>query len=417
MIDRVYSDYADAQDGIDRLVGIRTAQDRIEYSLQVCQVDAAGQVLQDLTSDVVIDDTAVVKWDSDQDIPGDLTLNIRSTVALVWNRDILSVSQLQRSQQYNRARGIDSETWHRFPLNQFVVTTPGRVDLDAAAVRTVTGYDKNYLLRVALNDSLAFDEGSTYKDAVTAGFVGAGLLDGADDLSVVCDYPNDWATKTLAAPADYVIDDSGTTYLSMINEQLKASGCVPLFPGQTGRWQIVSLPTPGAPPASRWFWAGGVVAGDPINAAALRYRVVLRHQSQYSGDVWDVPNQFVAIQRGLTFEPVDGAGQYTYDNLTIPPSDQGSTQSVRRKTSFYDASGQDDLEAQARADIQTQLGQVEQITFQTAAWPIAGHRDVFTYSHPALPFQSRRLVRAQSWRLPLRGDPMSWSTNPVVDLG
>lgn len=409
-VDPLVSDAVSDTDAIDRMFAIRKANRAPEYSVQVFLAQVDGTLGEDITADVVRDVEGSVTWDCTQPTPGGLRLGLSSTRELVWGSDIVAVYQLIRSVEFNIDNGLPVPTWCRFPVNHFVVTMPGFDDLDAADVRQVTGYDKNYFLQNQPSDSFAFDAGSKYKDAVETIFLAAGLI--SAHLGEVCDFPGDWATKTLPVdqPMNYPMDGS-TRYLDIVNDLLDASGCSPIYTNATGRWVITATPKP-ATQSLRWRWAGS--RADGVAESDLDAKIVLSHSNRYSGDVWNVPNQWVFVQDGLTFKPIEGSGQYTVNNTTQPPSDQESVGRIVRSTQFLQASGQSDLVTQGDKIVQQQLAQAEQINLTTTSWPVAGHFDVFQFRHACLPLQPRRRLQAQSWILDLWGAPMTWVTYAVA---
>lgn len=408
----VVLDPVSGADALARLIGMARMPHESEYQPQLFLAAVDGSLRDDLTSSLLRGGSDGVVWDSTAAVPGNLTVTLDASRALVWGGDVVAAYQLVRNHEYNLANGLDPATWWRFPIGHYVATSPGFTDLDASDQREVTGFDKNYLLQNQLSDTMSWDAGTQYVILVRNAFQAAGLV--TSYLSEVCDYPAgaDWATKTLPAPVSYGMDGQ-TTYLDIVNEQLKASGARPIYTQPTGRWQVALTPT-AATQALRWRWAAS--PGTTVTDLDLDTKVVIGHTSQYQGDVWNVPNQWVFIQDGLTFDPVEGSGQYTVNNTTLPPSDQTTVGRVVRATYLLQASTQADLVTQGDEIVATQISQAERINFQTAPWPIAGHFDVFAYTHATMPFGETRRVQAQQWDLPLWGDPMRWTTHAVAVL-
>lgn len=406
----VVSDPASDADALDRLTAIRQSSNAPTYSPQAFVANIDGTLGDELTQFLIRGLDGQVTWDSTQPTPGGLRLGMSAARDLVWGSDVVAIYQLIRSREANLVLGLDPDTWCRFAVNHFVVTMPSLEDLDMADARQLVGYDKNYLLQNQPSDSFSWDGGSVFKDAVEDVFVAAGLA--TADLGEVCDFPGEWAAKTLHAdqPMNYPMDGT-TRYLDIVNDLLKASGCRQIYTAPTGRWLVELIPKPASQPL-RWRWAGSRAEG--VSESDLDTKVVLRHSNRYTGDVWNVPNQWVFIQDGLSFEPVEGSGQYTVDNVDQPPSDQTSVGRVVRSSQFLQASGQADLVKQGDKIVQDQLAQAEQIDLTTAPWPIAGHFDVFQFRHAALPLQPKRRLQAQSWVLDLWGAPMTWRTYAVA---
>lgn len=396
-------------EALDWLDTIRRTDQAPQFSIQAYVAQVDGTLGDNVSQFLVRGPDATVVWDCTQPTPGGLRLGMSAERDLIWGNDILAIYQLQRSREANAILGLPLDSWMRFAVNHFVITQPGLDDLDMADVRQLVGYDKNYLLQNQPGDSFAFDAGSLYKEAVEAVFVAAKVA--SVHLSEVCDFPGEWATKTLPAdqPMNYPMDDN-LRFLDIVNDLLKASGCRPVYTQPNGRWLIELIPKP-ATQTLRWRWSGSRTEG--VTESDLDAKVSMRHSNRYAGDVWNVPNRWIFIQDGLNFEPVEGSGQYTVDNLDQPPSGRSYVGRIVRSVQYLQASGQDDLVKQGDEIVQAQLAQAEQIDLTTAPWPIAGHFDVFQYRHVALPLQPRRRLQAQSWVLDLWGAPMTWRTYAV----
>lgn len=409
----VVHDFTSDSEMVTELIAMRKIADTPEYAAQAFQLADDGELV-DITEGLLYSDSDSVQWDSTSEVQDSCTFSYRGS--LQWGSDIVVLYQLIRSTRYNAVNGLVPEAWCRFPIGYFIVTTPGYDDLDIADFHQVTGYGKNYLLQNGLTDAYPFAIGDTYLDAITALFIASGALDPAGDLTDICDYPNDWATKTLAQPYNFTAEDTDS-YLAGINQLLAASGARNIYVHPaTGRWVIEFIPatTPNPPP--RWWWAGSAVDSDPyerITEDELKIAAIVQHANRYSGDVYNVPNQWVFIQNGLTFQPIEGSGMYTVNNLGTPPSDQNSVGRVIRSTQYLDATDQADLEKQGDAIVQTELSTAEQFTITSAPWPVGRNFDVFYFAHGALPFDSLRLVQAQQWELPIWGKPMTWTANAI----
>jgi hypothetical protein len=169
--------------------------------------------------------------------------------------------------------------------------------------------------------------------------------------------------------------------------------------------------------APAWTWASGPADGyTPAHWPASK--IVHRSKVSYAGDVFGVPNRLRYVQSGLDFDPTEGSGMFTYDNLTIPPADQTTLGGrVRRRTTSLPASGQDDLEKQAKADIKTTLSAAEQVQLVTIPWPLSWHYDQFQHVSPAYPGEPARMLEERTWTLPLDGKGgMQHQAYAVVNL-
>lgn len=380
------------------------------YAQQVLRVDDTGTELEDLTPYLVKPSggaVAAVTHDSTAECPGKFAFGLAK--ALKWGFDRVQPLALISSPFYQAG------AWHAFPRGMFVVTSPGRDNLDHDSAYNVTGWDRVYLLQCDPLIAYTFAPGSTYLAALTAVFRGAGVLGGAAALSTIASYPGDWAAKTL--PAVQSFPPGSGTHLAIANKLLTASGALPLYTDPTtGQWTISNQPVP-ATQALAWRWQGSNITNPPSGLGDTGYpdRKIVRYSSQsYSGDVYNAPNQWRFIQSGLTFQPTEGSGQYTVNNTVDPPADQTTVGRVIPKVVLLDASGQADLKTQGDAIVTADKASLEKITLSTIPWPAAGHFDVFTYAHAALPGSPMRRVQAQSWTLPLAGGPMQWTTNVVA---
>lgn len=393
----------------DVLVGL-LACSQLRSSSLVTRCDDTGQVeLEDLTPFLVRDSetsaTSQVTRDCTVECQGRLSLQLSKPLA--WGSDRMMYTHLLSSPEYNDGQ------WYGWQLGVYIPTTPGFDSLDRGDVWAVTGYDRIYLLQQNPLTSLAFAGGTTYVEVVREVLVAAGLLPSAGALADVCDYPGDWSAKTLDQPANYPLGSSNT-YVSIINEQLKASGARPLFCDQQGRFQVADA-TPLASRPVGWAWAGDANPYAPPHFPQTKVTVA-PHRTSYQGDVWNTINRWVAVQSGLTFEPVIGSGMAQVDNTTVPPTDQVTTGTVRTATMSLPASGQADLETQLNTIVTDALTGYEGLGLTTNPWPMAWQEDVFSYSHPNLPDIAVRRLVCRSWTLPLSGDPMSFQCNAVASL-
>jgi hypothetical protein len=379
-----------------------------EYRAQAFQITEDGTI-NDISANLLYDDASQVKWDSTAAVQDSATFTLDGTQNIQWGNDLIALYYLIRNDQYNEAQGYDYGTYIRFPLGQFVTTSPGFDDLDVSDIRAVTGYGKNYLLQSQPNDSFAFAAASQYSVAVRTVFRTAGVIPSDGFLSTYCDYPGDWYAKTLTIPLQYA-PDQGMTYLDIVNDLLKQSGQRPIYVQPNGRWKIEAIPVTSQQPL-RWRFAGA--DGGKATDDDVALKAVVMHRSSYSGDVWGAPNQWVFVQSGLTFQPIEGSGQYTVNNVGTPPAGQSYVGRIVRSTQYLAASGQDDLVSQGDDIVAAYLAQTEKINLFTTPWPVGRNYDIFYFLHPSLPFDPVRRVQAQAWTLPLWGGLMEWDTSGV----
>lgn len=374
-----------------------TACSAINPTMQLFLLDAAGNET-DITRYVVMGEGVgpVVTVDSTADVCE--SLRVRLTTALTWGSAQVRAYLLLSSAEYAAGQ------WQRAPRGTFVLTSPGTDSLDHAGYVDVSGFGRTYLLQSDLLDSLAWAAGSTYLQAVTDVFTAAGLLTGGAALSTIANYPGDWATKTLPTAINYPVA-TDTVYLQVANDLLEASGCRPLYTDPTGRFVIELVPNVQTQ-ALLWTWEGSAVG---TTTSPVRFG-----QVGYNGDVHGAANRWVFVQDNLTFDPVEGAGQYTVNDVSSgSPADQATVGRVVVDRVPLSASGQADLKTQGDAYVLAAKSEREKVSLTTNPWPVGWHHDVFAYAHDNLPQTRTRRVQAQSFTLPLDGRAQQWQTNVI----
>lgn len=376
----------------------------VDYDFGASLVDSGGNYLSDLTPYMVKDGSAAVQRDCTALLHGSLTCSL--TTALAWGKDIIAPYMIASSPAYLMGQR------QKFPLGAYVATSP-QVSMQINAPYTVTGYDKLYLLQSEIGDSFILATGSTYVSGLLALFKAAGVIASGGALGDAVTYPGDLPPKVTPTDLTFPLGNN-TTYLDAINALLKAAGCLPLFTDPVGRYTVVTVPVPKTQ-AQQWTFAG---TDTPFGNASGN-AIVSDSQRTMKRDVYNIPNQWVFVQQGLTFAPIEGSGQYTVNNAPgqpsyQPPSDQFSIGRVLRSVQFLNASGQTDLQTQGDAIVTAALTQAEAISLSTAPWPAAWHYDVFWYTDDAMPVSNLRKVQAQKWNLSLQGDWMTWDTLVVA---
>lgn len=412
----------------------------LDVDFTIEHIDIDGGLIEDITTSVVKSggmdssiQTPSVTHTSTDTTPGVLTFG--STRTMAWGADIVRPSQLITChfRPIVNPLGTDLAVGDvvRFPLGAYIVTSPEN-DMQADVTYDVTAYDKIYLLKADIGDTFPANSGTTYNNRVMQLMKLAGIPD-VDDGTLhlnpaVVRFPSAWGTKTIPVDKDQVwpSDDSNNfQYIDVINELLKASGCRPLYTDRDGVFAIEETPKPETQ-SPLWTFSRTATSWDPDFE---RREVVLSDGSVHANDLWGVPNRFLFIQSGLTFDPVasDGSdGKYVIDNAPSdskhyrPGSDQSAETGIGRiirSVQHLSASGQTDLITQAEAIFTDLFADAETIQIATAPWPCAGHYDVFRYADANLPRVDSRKVQAQSWELPLDGiGNMTWNTSVVGDL-
>lgn len=389
----------------------------ISYDAKVYLCDVNGNQIREL-SVIKQDSTATspptVERDCTNETQG--TFSFTTDESLVWGHDYVMPVLVVSSPQY--LNGAQQE----FQRGVYIATSPDKqlTLSNNTQARTVSCYDKIYLLRSDVGDTFSANAGTTYADNIAtlmsmAGIAGA-KVSGHLNVSVV-NYPGSWSTKTIPTGADmiYPSDDSNNyTYIQIINELLKASGCRPLWTDEDGTFTISLEPGATGVPSVCTIYQS---PPNPLDA------VIVKDGNKITSDVWGIPNQLVFIQNGLTFDPThtDGSdGQYVINNVPNtthyhPPSDQTTIGRIIRSVQHINASGQADLITQSEKIYKDLFSQAEVFTQSIAPWPPFWHYPRFTYIDPALSRGGKRILEVQSWSMPLTGGEMRVTSNVVAD--
>lgn len=303
----------------------------------------------------------------------------------------------------------------RFDLGVFVLTAPGQQLGTATPLYPATGYDKLYLLNTPVGDAYSVASGAAVLAAVRAvvlAVTGSShvILDGAKESS------------TLAAPGlTWSVQDAATTtWLQVVNALLDTVGYRPLWCDQNGYYRSEPYVDPATRPVEGIFGAGDTALSRFLDPFWWAHVVVAADNRSINRNAWNQPNWWRFVQSGLSFQPTEGSGQYTVQNLTAGPTgQQAAGRLIKAPIQVLQATGQADLQAQGDQIVAHQIATAETLPFSTAPWPLAGHFDVMTLADPTLPGADTRRLVAQTWRLPLDGKDMDWNTNiaQAVDGG
>lgn len=302
----------------------------------------------------------------------------------------------------------------RFDVGVFILTTPGQPLGQAEPLYQATGQDKNYLLSNPIGDAYTIASGANYFTEIRAAIAAGGggthvTLDGSK------------STATLPGPLNWSIQDAATTtWLQVVNELLKAIAYRPLWVDQNGYYRSEPAVDPVNRAVEFILGAGDAAIARYLDPKWPLHTVVDPDNRSINRDSWNHPNWWRFIQQGLTFQPIEGSGQYTVQNLSSGPTSQaGVGRVVKAPPVFLNASGQADLQAQGDLIVARSVASAETLVFNTAPLPLAGHFDMLIYADPTLPGQDQRKVVAQSWIMPFDGKNMSWVTQVAqsVDSG
>lgn len=273
----------------------------------------------------------------------------------------------------------------------FLLTTPLlRVtgEPDADVVYDVSGMDLRYKLDRPVGDNYEVLAGVSYAKAVQDALVAAGITD-TPNLSQV--------TGTLPANRSWLlIPENGgigdTTWLEIINDLLKA----------TNHGEV-------------WFDENGTPRTDPDTDAATEpvtwtfdaddARTTLVGQERASeADTYDVPNAWIFVAKadlvaegsGIYRDTTSNTGLTSFENLGYR----------RFRVREIEAANQDALVAEGKRLIAEDLRVAHTITITTSPFPLAGHRDRYTYLDRSIsPFPLQ--VKARNFTLDLLGGDMT----------
>lgn len=294
----------------------------------------------------------------------------------------------------------------RFDLGVYCLTTPGQPLGTGTPVYPSTGYDKLYLLNQPIGDAYSVASGavvlSTVRTIITT-VTGSShiILDGTKSTSTLAD-----------AKAWSVTDAQTTTWLQVVNALLSTVSYRPLWADQNGYYRSEPYVDPATRPTEFTVGAGDSSVARFVDPRWAEHVIVSNENRSLNRTAWNQPNWWRFVQSGLTFQPIEGSGQYTVQNISAGPTSQAAAgRIIKAPVQALSATGQADLQAQGDRVVAQAIATAESVTFSTAPLPIAGHYDVLMYADPTLPGADNRRVVAQQWSLPLDGKDMDWVAN------
>jgi hypothetical protein len=322
-------------------------------------LDTSDQLVEDISADLA---SGEIERQNYADIHGTCRLEISR--ALDWRH--------VRIRPWQQLTGAGwSERW---PLGIYLPTTPERPIGETPATYQVQGYDKISLLTKPVGDTYVVAAGTGYLAAVAQAITDSG----ATGLAPLIDQAA--AETTLAAPMVWVLDESGTTYLRVINDLLKAVGYRGLYCDAAGRYRSEPYQTP----ASRApIWT--LDASDKAT--------IVGQERIHRRENWSPINWWRFVRRGMTTTPVEDAGLYTVD--------ESGAEEQYRSVVFLDVADQAALVAEGERIVQEQRQIQETLDITTGPLPLLGHFDVMRYVDPEGLLDAK--VQVQSWIMPLDG--------------
>ena len=178
----------------------------------------------------------------------------------------------------------------RFNLGVYALTSPESPRGEDPVTYEVDGYDLLYLLsRTGPGDTYVVNAGTGYLAAAQAAITAAGI-------SAPVQFDGTLAATTLPTAMVWVLTEQADSWLRIINDLLAAINYRGLWADEDGRLRS----GPYAAPETRAVeWV--------FDTANLRTNLVGEERTM-SADVWGIPNVWRFVRRGMTVQPVEGAG-------------------------------------------------------------------------------------------------------------
>lgn len=198
----------------------------------------------------------------------------------------------------------------------------------------------------------------------------------------------------LPGPMVWALTDSNpATWLDVCNDLLDAVGYGHLWVDQDGNYRS----EPFVPPEQRPVeWVHDV--------RDVRTSLV-GEDGDSEQDVWDKPNRWRGVRRGMAVQPVEGDGIYTVTNLATGPASIASMGGkVRTRTLYVDAVDQAALVAQVERAKAEDMAATRTITASMDPQPLAGHLDVVGF----VDGDDAAVAEVVSWEIQFDGSPGRW---------
>lgn len=371
--------------------GFTTAQ--VQYLIENTSsfdTDFGLQVLDDLSTLNVVDDlqdaltACTVSRNSFATIHGAATFTLDT--ALDWGRTI--VRPYMTITGPTSAAAV-SNTTMQFYLGCYYADSPEEDLSESATSVDCTGYDVLSVLDDPIGDDFSIDVGILYLAQVEEILIARGVTSYHID--------QDAAAAACVSPKVYTLD-SGTTWLTVINDCLAAIGYQGIWTDWNGSFQVRDYTTPSLRAPEYWLTA------DISNT-------LLTQRKKRQRDYYPVPNRWVFYQQNQTeVQPVDGAGRYEFINTSTGPT---SVEAVGRVKSAapegVDVADQASLVAYAQRVIDADMLVPTKFVIETAPFPLAWHMDRYVVTDPA--FGAQVDVLGATWSLNLDGSDMQheWS--------
>jgi hypothetical protein len=306
------------------------------------------------------------------------TFRFQTTKELDWGQDVIQPWMLLTGGGY----------WESFALGRFLTTTP-EVDLSTDPVTyDVTCVDKLSLLSRPIGDSYFVATGTVYLTAVAAALTAAGLT----GTQGVLQLDSSALASTLAAPMVWILDDTETTWLRVINDLLTAVNYRGLYCDQAGSFISEPYVAPSTKPSAFDF-----------DLANIRTNIVAENR-KYSKDEYNRTNWRRFVKTGLTAAPVETASPPNTTDTQYTQDDSVTTK--YKKVYYLDVVDGDALYAEAQRIINTETQHKKVIEISAGSVPSLWHFDAVTFRDIATGTGSMK-CQVTDWVLPLSGEDMS----------
>jgi len=350
---------------------------RVEVSAGLELLDSSNVLVEDISDQLV---SGEVSRQNFADVHGSCRLVIERELA--WGKDRV------RPYMTLANGGISA----RFNVGVFVLTTPDSTRGDSVDEFTVSGFDLLHLLQAPVGDTYVATSGTTVLAAVQAALTASGagmalLLDGTLQATTLPDTLV-WA----------LTDSNPASWLSIINDLLATISYRGLWMDQDG----IARSGPYANPSTRpveWTFDTADISTDLVGESR-----------SLKSDVWAAKNWWRFVRKGMTAQPVEGAGIYTVTNASTGRTSVAALgREVRAAVKFLDAADQTTLVAQGDRIVADDQAVSRTFTINVDPFPAAGHFDVVQFNDAG----DSDKCQVNSWTLPLDGTQGRWVLESV----
>lgn len=339
---------APRQDLTDDQVYKLLVGDSLQVAAGLELLDLQNRVVNDISDDLA--EGGTIDHDGRATVHGSCRLSVAR--ALAWGRDRVRPYMVLSNDTVSA----------RFNCGVYVLTTPQTRRGHDLTVYDVQGYDLLQLLDHPIGDTYVVTAATTYlaaiSDLITDSGAGAPVLLDGTAVTTALPYTMVWA----------LTDSSPATWLLVANDLLAAINYRELWVDENGTYRSEPYTDP-AVLAVEWTFD----VDDPRTNLVGEDRTA-------DEDLWDAPNWWRFVRRGMDVTPVEGDGIYTVINQSngLSSADQLGRQ-VRREVTYLDAADQAALVAQGDRVVAEDTAVLSTRTLVVDPLPIVGHLDVVRY--------------------------------------